>query len=103
MEKNKLSEKESLELITQMIQESRERIARHAAYPLLIWGYMTLLLSLVMWYVIERYAYWTIQFIWFLLPVICYPPSRYFSRKDRSEGGARTEIYTLSLHDALPI
>ena len=38
MEKNKLSEKESLELITQMIQESRERIARHAAYPLLILG-----------------------------------------------------------------
>ena len=89
MEKNKLSEKESLELITQMIQESRERIDRHAAYPLLIWGYMTLLLSLVMWYVIERYAYWTIQFIWFLLPLICYPPTLYFSRKDRSEGGAR--------------
>ena len=60
MEQKKLSEKESLELITQMIQESREHIARHAAYPLLIWGYMTLLLSLVMWYVIERYAYWTI-------------------------------------------
>ena len=89
MEQKKLSEKESLELITQMIQESRERIARHAAYPLLIWGYMTLLLSLVMWYVIERYAYWTIQFIWFLLPVICYPATLYFSRKDRSEGGTR--------------
>ena len=85
MEKKKLTEKESLELITQMIQESRERIARYAAYPLLIWGYMTLLLSLVMWYVIERYDYWTIQFIWFLLPVVCYPATRYFSRKDRSE------------------
>ena len=72
-----------------MIQESRERIARHASYPLLIWGYMTLLLSLVMWYVIERYAYWTIQFIWFLLPLICYPATLYFSRKDRSEGGTR--------------
>ena len=57
--------------------------------PLLIWGYMTLLLSLVMWYVIERYDYWTIQFIWFLLPVVCYPATRYFSRKDRSERGTR--------------
>ena len=39
MEDRKLNERESLELITRMIKETQENVARHAAYPLLIWGY----------------------------------------------------------------
>lgn len=50
MEDRKLSEKESLELISRMIQETQESKARYEAYPLLIWGYTTIVISLCIWY-----------------------------------------------------
>ena len=50
MEDKRISEKESLELIARMIQETQDNTARYAAYPLLIWGYTTVAISLVVWY-----------------------------------------------------
>ena len=47
MEDRKLNERESLELITRMIKETQENVARHAAYPLLIWGYTTVVITIV--------------------------------------------------------
>ena len=38
MEDKRISEKESLELIARMIRETQDHTARHADYPLLIWG-----------------------------------------------------------------
>ena len=39
MEKNNLTEAQSLELITSMINDSRARLARNSGTPFLIWGY----------------------------------------------------------------
>ena len=50
MEDKRISEKESLELIARMIRETQDHTARYAAYPLLIWGYTTVAISLVVWY-----------------------------------------------------
>ena len=50
MEDRKLNEKESLELITRMIRETQENVARYAAYPLLSWGYTTVIVAIVIWY-----------------------------------------------------
>ena len=50
MEDKRISEKESLELIARMIRETQDNAARYAAYPLLIWGYTTVIVSLVVWY-----------------------------------------------------
>lgn len=47
MEDKRISEKESLELIARMIRETQDNTARYAAYPLLIWGYTTVAISLV--------------------------------------------------------
>lgn len=49
MEDKRISEKESLELIARMIRETQDNTARYAAYPLLIWGYTTVAISLVVW------------------------------------------------------
>lgn len=54
MEDKRISEKESLELIARMIRETQDNTARYAAYPLLIWGYTTVAISLVVWYFICR-------------------------------------------------
>lgn len=93
MEDRNLTEKESLELITRMIKETQENTARYAAYPLLIWGYMTLAISLVIWYVLSFVGdYYQIYFLWFLLPALAFPLTLFYSRKDRSKRGTRNYI-----------
>ena len=87
MEDRKLSEKESLELILRMIQETQERKARYEAYPLLIWGYMTIVVSFCIWYGMAILGCsWQINFLWFALPVISAPASLYFNRKNPNCG-----------------
>ncbi|CDE63466.1 putative uncharacterized protein [Parabacteroides sp. CAG:409] len=87
MEDRKLSEKESLELISRMIQETQESKARYEAYPLLIWGYTTIVISLCIWYGMTSLGCsWQINFLWFALPVISTPASLYFNRKNPKRG-----------------
>lgn len=57
MEDKRISEKESLELIAQMIKDTQENIARYAAYPFLIWGYTTVGISIAIWYLYLQTAH----------------------------------------------
>ena len=41
MEERKLNEKESLELIAQMIQNTKNRMETNCGMPFLLWGYTT--------------------------------------------------------------
>lgn len=86
MEEKGLTGKESLELITRMIQETQNNVARYAAYPLLIWGYLTVVISIVVWAVIFRYQYLAIHYLWWLLPLVAFPLTIYFSRKGGKRG-----------------
>ena len=43
MEERKLNEKESLELITRMIQNTKDRMAENSGTPFLLWGYVTVI------------------------------------------------------------
>ena len=70
MEDKRISEKESLELIARMIRETQDNAARYAAYPLLIWGYTTVIVSLVVWYFYLQTGMWQINYLWFALPAI---------------------------------
>lgn len=80
MENKQLSEKESLQLIAQMIQQSQYRLAKNAGTPFLIWGYMTAILSLVIWMLIRETANPQWNFLWLLLPAVCYPLMTYLNR-----------------------
>ena len=86
MEDKRISEKESLELIACMIRETQDNTARYAAYPLLIWGYTTVAISLVVWYFYLQTGVWQINFLWFALPVIAGPLTIFFNRKDKNKG-----------------
>ena len=70
MEDRKLNERESLELITRMIKETQENVARHAAYPLLIWGYTTVVITIVIWFAFLQIDSYKVHYIWFALPAI---------------------------------
>ena len=47
-----LNEKESLELIAQMIQNTKSRMTRNSGAPFLIWGYTTIIVSLLVWFLL---------------------------------------------------
>lgn len=82
MEERKLTEKESLELISQMIRETRDHMERRVAYPFLIWGYLTVTLSVIVWYVLVKTGDYHWNGLWLSLPLIGWPLSWALGRKE---------------------
>lgn len=70
MENKNLTEAQSLELISSMIQDSRARLARNSGTPFLIWGYTTIGVSL--FNALALYLGWSGSWAWswFAIPVI---------------------------------
>lgn len=73
MEDKKLNEKESLELISQMIQNTRHRLDAGSGNMFLVWGYVAMVVTLVTW----AGVYFTNNPEWMWgfwgIPVIGYP------------------------------
>lgn len=97
MEDKTISEKESLELIARMIRETQRHTARYAAYPLLIWGYTTVVISLLVWYLSLQTEMWQVNFLWFALPVIAGPLTVFFHKKNE-ENGTKNYIDRVKSH-----
>ena len=49
MEDKVLTEKESLDLISQMIRNTRSRLEDNSGIPFLIWGYTTVIVAVIVW------------------------------------------------------
>lgn len=49
MEEKRLDAAESLALIERMIENTRNDMERNAGRPFLVWGYVTLLTTLLVW------------------------------------------------------
>jgi len=90
MEEKALNEKESLELISQMIRNTQQKLERKNGIPFLIWGYVTVIVSLTVWYMLKitMDAHW--NYLWFLIPVLGYTAMLIFSQKE--EKGMKTYI-----------
>lgn len=73
MEDRKLTEQESLELISRMINNTRERVEKHAGMPFLIWGYIVVAVSLSVWYLFTATHNPAWHGLWFCIPVIGLP------------------------------
>ena len=81
MEDKELNEQESLKLITQMIQNTKFKMVKNAGTPFLVWGYMTVVTSLLVWYLLKETGNYNWQFLWFLMPAVSYPVTIYSQRK----------------------
>lgn len=90
MENKNLTEAQSLELITSMIQDSRARLARNSGTPFLIWGYTTVAISILNYFLVryncEHFQGWA----WLLLPLIGWLGMLIFYKK--KEQGAKNYI-----------
>lgn len=81
MENKKMTEKESLELITHMIQNAKCKMAENAGMPFLIWGYLCTGISLLIWFLLKETGDYNWQWLWFLLPAIALPATLWTNRK----------------------
>lgn len=90
MEEKRLDAQESIELITRMIRNTRRRLERHSGRPYLVWGYTTVVISLLNYTlnVVGAAPEWSLT--WLLIPVLGFVLMRLFPEKKSTE--PRTEI-----------
>lgn len=70
MEDKKMTEKESLELITQMIQNSKKNLRLGNVNILLLWGYLCAITALVVYVLILITGNPLWNWVWLAIPVI---------------------------------
>jgi len=73
MEEDNFTQKESLELISRMIKESRTNIEKGGGNIYLMWGYLWLIISLVIYFIISKTGNYSAYWIWFAIPLIGFP------------------------------
>ncbi|MEA5126640.1 MAG: hypothetical protein VB074_00490 [Proteiniphilum sp.] len=84
MEDRKLNEAESLDLIAAMIRNARtNQRARINCNIILVWGYVSVLVSLIVWVIKLYNAFSYSSLLWLLIPMICFPITKYMLSKDK--------------------
>lgn len=70
MEEKNFSEKESIELISRMIQNTQRKMEQGAGTPMLIFGFATVFTTILIWIIIRLTQNPNWNFLWFLIPVL---------------------------------
>ncbi len=68
-----MNEKESLDLITRMINNTRKGIERNAALPMLIFGYASVITSLAVWLALSLTGNYWFHLLWAAIPLLGWP------------------------------
>ncbi len=89
MEDKRLTERESLELITSMIVRTKQRYLG-GGNILLMWGYFVVVVTILVWVLLTltRNGVW--NWLWFAIPIVGIPTSILMARKKQRECGALT-------------
>ena len=91
MEEKKLDAQESIELISRMIQNTRNRLERNSGRPFLVWGYTTVVITLIIWGLVTYTQNRAWNWLWFALPVTA-GIGMYLTRPRTQTGNVRTFI-----------
>ena len=100
MEKNNLTEAQSLELITSMINDSRARLARNSGTPFLIWGY-TMIAMLVIEIILQilldgNWQYFNLASIpLFLTPIFAFIATKVIRKDNIATANNSKSVKTL--------
>ena len=70
MIEKQMTEKESLEIITKMIERTKERYSLGDGNILLMWGYLTVVVSLLVWCLLWLTHNNACNWCWFLIPLV---------------------------------
>ena len=58
MDKKIFNEKDSLELITEMIRSAKQRLEKNSGLPFLISGYLIIIMITASWFLLNHHPYW---------------------------------------------
>lgn len=80
MEEKLLNSEESLELISQMIKNTKTKFEKGGGTIFLIWGYSTLFVSLLVFTLLTVTHNYSYSWFWFLIPVIGVPLNIFYKK-----------------------
>lgn len=88
MEDRKLTERESLEVITSMIAQTKKRYIGDGSI-LLMWGYLVTIVSILVWIMLAatRQNEWNI--LWFAIPLVGCIATPIMARKQQARNGVK--------------
>ena len=96
MEEKKLTEKESLELISAMIARTKERYMLGDGNIMLLWGYLTVVVSVAIWILLAVTHNPVWNWLWFLIWIIGGIVTPVMARRKQQKFGVRTYSDKLS-------
>lgn len=85
MDERQLNENESLELISRMIRNTQQNLEKESGIPFLVWGYITVFVSLSVWMILSKTDDYLWHLLWFLIPAIGWPLMHFLIRKKEKE------------------
>ena len=88
MVEKQITEKESLEVITAMIARTKSRYALGDGNIMLMWGYLTVAVSLAVWILLYYTHSGAVNWLWFLIGLIGGISSPIMAKRKRMETGA---------------
>lgn len=90
MEERKLTERESLEVITSMIARTKERYLLGDGNIMLMWGYVTVGVALLVWVLMAITRNPAVNWLWFLICIIGGIATPIMVKKKQRKKGAKT-------------
>lgn len=77
-----MTQQESLEIMAQMIAATRQKMERNGSKQLLLWGYLSLCVTILVYGGIQ--AGWSVHtnWLWFAIPLIGLPGSMWLEKKE---------------------
>lgn len=97
MEDKKLTEKESLEVITSMIARTKVRYLG-SGNILLMWGYLAVFSSILVWILLAATQQNVWNWLWFAIPVIGMPLTSIMARREKRTDGVVTYSDKITSH-----
>lgn len=91
METNEMTPEKSLQVISDAIARSRKDFEKNAGAPMILWGVVVLVFSIVIWLLLRSTENHMWNFLWFGIPVVGWPLS-HFCLRDRCVKGAKNFI-----------
>lgn len=99
MEAGKLTPQESMELITSMIQSTKQRMALPDLRISLMWAVLSIVTAAAVWALIATTHNPWFSFVWFAIPAIGLPANMLLTEKTKC--GCRTKSYLDKVRDSL--
>lgn len=96
MEEKRINEKESIELIATMIRQTKSRLNLGDGNILLLWGYLTVGVALLVWGLLLFTGHPAVNWLWFLIMIIGGIVSPRMTKAQRLKSGVTSYIDKIS-------